>query len=771
MHYRFFVFSFIFAIVCYVLLPITQTRILLPLDLLMSNYKPWLLASQIFIKNPYLQDSVIQMYPWKHFVFQSFQHGIIPFWNPYQNMGMPFMASMKPMVFYPLNILYILGEVRAWNALLISQLCLSIIFAYVLARDFKLAVVESIFVSLGIACNSFMFGLLEFGSDGHAIIWFPIFLLCAKRFLEKQQGRYLFLLSIVVASSILAGQLQYTAYGLLLLGGFTVFYGRYLKTKLLNYFFLGLSVFCGVGISMVQLFPTLELFASSLRGVDVAGSYDIFGRGLIRFYHLFKLLSPDFFGNPVSRDLTLAYIETSGYFGIIPLFFCIYAIIFLRTKALVKFFSIIFISVLLLSLQGIGNIVYLLKIPIITSGSADRIFILALFSGAILAGFGLQEFVKNKKRPRVKSVLVFSATFYLIIILWFLVSFFHHETTYNFLKNMLFGVVLVGIFSSMAIYYIKQKTNHTWLHRLFPWLLVLLTFFDLFRLGYRTMVVSNVKFLYPEYKVLDSIRNLSAHNLSRTYGLDEPELDTYFHVYSVETYNPLYLLRNGKLLSALQGNPNTKLPVNKLYLWSEGSDFKYAIDFLGVSYLVTETDANPSINYLHSPALQGHFNIIQRTGQHDIFLNDSPFPRFGLYYEAQIITHGDDILDTIAKRSIDLRKKIILEEKLPLQLEKGTGSAQVISYGVNTQKFLVKTDKPALFYISDTFFSGWTVLVNKKVDHIYRANYNLRAVLVPKGESTIEFSYLPTHFWWGVWISVGSFFSILLISFKFVFRK
>src|SRR6185437_7212556 len=107
-----------FALTLIYLFPLLQGLILLPLDMLVSNYNPWYIPGQILVKNPYMQDSIIQLFPWKHLVYQAFHNGIIPFWNPYQLMGMPFMAGMKPMVFYPLNILFLLHEVQAWNALL-----------------------------------------------------------------------------------------------------------------------------------------------------------------------------------------------------------------------------------------------------------------------------------------------------------------------------------------------------------------------------------------------------------------------------------------------------------------------------------------------------------------------------------------------------------------------------------------------------------------------------------------------------------------------------
>jgi hypothetical protein len=124
-----------FCLTLVYLFPLLQGLILLPLDLLISNYLPWYNPGTILLKNPYMQDSVIQLFPWRHLAFQSLTQGIIPFWNPYQLLGSPFLANMKSMVFYPLNIFFLFGEITAWNMLLFSQLFLGMLFAYYLARD------------------------------------------------------------------------------------------------------------------------------------------------------------------------------------------------------------------------------------------------------------------------------------------------------------------------------------------------------------------------------------------------------------------------------------------------------------------------------------------------------------------------------------------------------------------------------------------------------------------------------------------------------------
>ena len=75
----FLLFLVIVGLTSFYLFPLFQGLILLPLDLLVANHNPWYYQAAIYIKNSFMEDSVIQMYPWRWFVFESLQQGEIPF--------------------------------------------------------------------------------------------------------------------------------------------------------------------------------------------------------------------------------------------------------------------------------------------------------------------------------------------------------------------------------------------------------------------------------------------------------------------------------------------------------------------------------------------------------------------------------------------------------------------------------------------------------------------------------------------------------------------
>lgn len=146
------------------------------------------------------------------------------------------------------------------------------------------------------------------------------------------------------------------------------------------------------------------MYRQSYRGI--LGSYATFSAGLLKPYQLLRLLSPDWFGNPVSLDLRGGYIESSGYFGIISLFFMLYAIAVNRKNPFVRFFTAVAIVALLFSMNGIAELLYVHHIPIITNGYGGRIFSIFLFSGAVLAGLGLKTFIKDNQEQRKLRILL-----------------------------------------------------------------------------------------------------------------------------------------------------------------------------------------------------------------------------------------------------------------------------------------------------------------------------------------------------------------------------
>jgi hypothetical protein len=73
----------------------------------------------------------------------------------------------------------------------------------------------------------------------------------------------------------------------------------------------------------------------------------------------------------------------------------------------------------------------------------------------------------------------------------------------------------------------------------------------------------------------------------------------------------------------------------------------------------------------------------------------------------------------------------------------------------------VQTTHKGYLVLADTYYAGWRAFVNGQEQPVLRANYVLRAVIVPAGASTVEFRFEPPLARLGAWISGGSFAALL----------
>ena len=65
----------------------------------------------------------------------------------------------------------------------------------------------------------------------------------------------------------------------------------------------------------------------------------------------------------------------------------------------------------------------------------------------------------------------------------------------------------------------------------------------------------------------------------------------------------------------------------------------------------------------------------------------------------------------------------------------------------------VNTAQPGFVVLTDIHYSGWQATVDGQPVQIWPANLAFRAVAVDAGGHTIQYSYRPSRFRWGVWIS------------------
>ena len=121
-----------------------------------------------------------------------------------------------------------------------------------------------------------------------------------------------------------------------------------------------------------------------------------------------------------------------------------------------------------------------------------------------------------------------------------------------------------------------------------------------------------------------------------------------------------------------------------------------------------------------------------------------------------------------AVKNEDLKTTAVIDERFADQLPKGSfgedkyATINLESYAPNHLTYQYKSASDQMLVFSEIYYDkGWNAYIDgEKVNH-FRANYVLRALMVPEGEHTIEFKFEPKVWVIGEKVSFAS--SLLLI--------
>lgn len=144
--------------------------------------------------------------------------------------------------------------------------------------------------------------------------------------------------------------------------------------------------------------------------------------------------------------------------------------------------------------------------------------------------------------------------------------------------------------------------------------------------------------------------------------------------------------------------------------------------------------------------------------------NPSAMDRAFLVYQAASAPGGPATLDTLAGSAFDPRREVLLDGPVPVDLPSSPptdSSVTLVHAGDRDVQLTVRTAAPAVLVLADTAYPGWHATLDGADVPILTADYLFRAVHVPAGDHTIQFTYDPVTFKIGVAISLAT---LLLIA-------
>jgi len=726
-----------------------------------SGYYPGI----VFKGGLFAADVFRQMIPWKLLSLDLIRSGQLPLWNPYNFSGEPLLANIQTTIFSPFSLLFLATPNFdiAWSWYIILCPFLGTVFMLLFLRSLNLSFKACLIGALAFGFSGRMLTWLEWGVVTHSIVWLPLILFALHHWLARHHRWALPILIVATVSTILGGYPQESAYALFTAGLFFLYiiksYRLSIKTLRLPIFMVGLIV--GLLVAP-QIIPTAKLFAYSVIKGQV--STNLYLRTRLSPWQLVTAFAPDYFGNRITGNYwadTIAstdYLDANLFIGSVALIFFFLSLFISTHSPSVKklslvnyqpFFRLILLVSLLFAIKS--PLTYLfghIRLPALTTGSAGGITTITVFCLAVLSSYGLDKYFAFRRR---RPLLIVAAIYLLLILTSILVPGQYRLVT---LRNLVIPTTtalaaLLILWSDTFLLRLRSNPYKALLQSLVLPVLICLIVIETSLYARKMLSFSPPDYSYPQHLLIWQLQNLSSQDYSRTMGFWEGEistnLDTQFHLFSAEGYNPLQLLSYQQLISS--GETGIYDPTK---LKRSDADFPVKnetnrnrlLDLTSIKYIPAKV-TDPGESWEQEP-LKYHpdrFQLIWQAGLFKIYQNLFALPRVSLFNRYQVIDDISSRIATLFSPNWDPHSSIVLEHEPAHAISLiASGSAKIISYTPNQVDIVTNTQGGnSLLLLTDSYYPSWHAYIDNQQTTIYKANQTFRAIIVPEGIHQITY--------------------------------
>jgi hypothetical protein len=681
--------------------------------------------------------------PYQTFAIENLKSFHIPFWNPYTYNGMPFLADIQVGFFYPFNFLLFLfvkaGDlpVKALEYQIILHFFIAQVSMFLLARELKISILGSIIAALSFSFSGILVYRIIIQTFIYQLVWLPLIFLFFYKISKEMKLKYSLLAGLLLGMLLLTGHPQaffYNSLFILFFIVFSVIWGLVKKEndrkQTLWFLFLsGLPFIIAIGISAIQIFHTYELASLSKRTLlTLQEAAD----GSLQIKQLLTAFIPKLFGSSdMMHNHIPFYLVNKGYiYWETGFYFGLTAIILgtigwaKQIKSPLGIFMIVIAVFGFLHAMGINGFLFqiVFQLPLFDKFRFPvRTMYYVVFAFTLYAGFGF-DILKNQAKGENRILIVLSIAIPILITVSVFSGFFTSllgtpdkfvSSVSDYSKISLLLSVIIGI---VIFLFINKKVSAMIAGVLF----ILIIIFDL---NYNLGSFKNSKISSKQVYKID--RNIE--NLLRA----KPPND----IFRVKMRNKFVLpfQRNSGLVNKIMFYEG----FNPLQLLKKTPPGKKSLDLLSVKYQI-ETDLEKKKSYFK---------------QRNTFL-----PHERMTYKTKEFS-VKDIIRVMKSEDIDYKNISLVEKKLSLKYaqknrDSVTSSVKCLQYTSDYQKYEIDTEENGLLNISEVWYPAWKAKIDTRETEIYRINYCLRGVEIPRGKHIVEFSYESNYFLWGVFVSL-----------------
>ena len=712
-------------------------------------------------------DFAQQFYAFAHYEAARWQGGQVPLWNPYNFAGHPFLADIQAAIFYPISLLSMLVTAAgrfSYRALELEALIhypLAAIFTYLLARRLTGSRVGGL-----VAAITFTFGgyLTSYPPLQLAIletqVWLPLLLLCLDVAADRLEHdavrpavRWAALAGLVFGVSLLAGHPQaallvgYAGLGYWLFRVWPQPFRREWRWWRRPLGLLLLWGLIGVGVAAVQLLPSAEFMALSVRsGIG----FDEAGRGF-QPYDYIQMIYPAIGG----RFAAL-------YFGLLPLGLAAFALVAVRrdratspaARRTIEFLGWVVLLAVLISLGkifGLYQFLYLFAPGWRLFRGQERVIAWAALALALLAGYGAgwlsqrwaasragrpagdADATENWLHPRsAEGWLAWGFGLAAVIALVFAGVFFvqlqsGRDAAWGFTS----ASVYLALFLALAALALRSRR---------PALLIAVLFLDLltYNPSYHAVPLSSLD--------LTPLRDLLAEPLadSSLFRIKNDDVlpigfGLLYNLEDIGGPSPLHLKQYEEWLKRLPPDRAWRL-LNVKYVasWQQFLDL-------------------PSERIAEAPGLDQDKKPVY------LYRVLDPLPRAWLTGRVTLEPDMEKTYQLLAAADFDPAQQVVLASQpdgFAASENCGGGESRLDWRRRDPEHLALRAavDSPCVLVLSELLYPGWRAAVDGQAAPILRADGILRGLVLPAGEHEVTFDYRPLS------VSVGAVISVLTLA-------
>jgi len=755
-------------------------------------------------------DARNQFFCWRSYAFNEVREGRFPLWNPYEFLGMPFVASLQSAMFYPTNWLCAVMPVgRATNIGIVINLFLSALFTYLWCRRLGVG-----WAGAAVAAGVYALGAPQFLRiyEGHwsflcSMTWIPFLFLCVEMLFGE--GRWLLAVAggaVGVAMQLFGGNPQYALYGGVALALYFLVrvaqMGR-VRFERLARICGGVAGMYGLGVLLagVQMAPALEFLSRSSRKGQLSlgwiSQYSLVPESLL------TLLVPEFFGSDVAGGAQywgrFNLWEMSAYVGVVAVGLAFVALFRWRRRLCLPAAGL----ALLMLLLALGKYTPLQAILYSSVPGFDLFRVwarflcpFALFAG-LLAGMGADAVLCGRKEDspggegaatrRVhwafRAVAATAVVFVAAGVLMRTRTGGVEDAWGRFMRDMLpkageprgewlylgrtridgeftsaaladagagflrSGLLLFGL---AAVIRFSPRARRPWIPALALLALVGVDYFTFCR-RYAVTFDPAADGLTPgALAVLKKADQPFRYARAGSYDFPDGEGMRY-KLCSLEGIEPNVPARFRDVFWSFQGKPKGyQTTFYRLFRTTA------ALRMLNLRYIVQRRD-NPRERTEGLPVVHEDERIR---------INEMPnsWPRAWLVHNYAVVSDPDELLALLPKFNYEKQALFESDPGVTVSAPAGKeGFPRFVSYESDRAEIEVDAVSDAFLVVSDLYYPGWEARVDGVKTRVLRANYLMRAVYVPAGRHVVEFRYRPASFRTGAALSLAAVIVIMVM--------